>query len=155
MVFTLCLVMAPTMRGHTIPDNVPTPFEMPISMLAYRGAISKWLTLNPEWNNKNSAQTYFFLHCFWSNFWVRLRRKTQQQSKLKSSRGEIYCCNFNHLGTKSLSLSFLPEIANPLKPTARTRKEMATPFEWEYPTTSRRVASIPKPETRPRKHINN
>lgn len=31
---TLCLVMAPTMRGHTIPDNVPTPFEIPISMLA-------------------------------------------------------------------------------------------------------------------------
>lgn len=39
----------------------------------------------------------------------------------------------------------LPDIANPLNPTARTRKEMATPLLWEYPTTKRRVASIPKP----------
>lgn len=32
--FTLCLVKAPTIRGHTIPDSVPTPLEMPIRMLA-------------------------------------------------------------------------------------------------------------------------
>lgn len=31
---TLFLVMAPTIRGHTIPDRVPTPLEMPIRMLA-------------------------------------------------------------------------------------------------------------------------
>lgn len=31
---TLCLVSAPTMRGHTIPDRVPTPLEMPIRILA-------------------------------------------------------------------------------------------------------------------------
>lgn len=31
---TLCLVMAPTMMGHTMPDNVPTPLEMPMRMLA-------------------------------------------------------------------------------------------------------------------------
>lgn len=30
---------------------------------------------------------------------------------------------------------------------------MAIPFVWEYPTTSRRVASIPKPETHSCKHI--
>lgn len=36
------------MIGQTIPDNVPTPFEMPIKMLAYLGAISRWLTLKPE-----------------------------------------------------------------------------------------------------------
>lgn len=33
-VLTLFLVMAPTIRGHTIPDRVPTPLEMPIRMLA-------------------------------------------------------------------------------------------------------------------------
>lgn len=40
-----------------------------------------------------------------------------------------------------------PDIANPLKPTARTRKEMATPLLWEYPTTSSKVASMPNPDT--------
>lgn len=39
----------------------------------------------------------------------------------------------------------LPEMANPLNPTARTRKEMATPRVWENPTTNSRVASIPNP----------
>lgn len=39
----------------------------------------------------------------------------------------------------------IPEMANPLKPTARTRKEMATARVWEKPTTSSRVASIPNP----------
>lgn len=43
-------------------------------------------------------------------------------------------------------LRFSPEMAKPLKPTAKTRKEMATPLECEYPTTSSSVASIPKPE---------
>lgn len=38
-----------------------------------------------------------------------------------------------------------PDIANPLKPTASTRKEMATPLLWEYPTTSSKVASMPNP----------
>lgn len=46
--FTLCLVIAPTISGHTIPESVPTPFEIPMSMLAYRGAMSKWLTLKPK-----------------------------------------------------------------------------------------------------------
>lgn len=45
--YTLFFVIAPTIIGHTIPDNVPTPFEIPIKILAYLGAISKWLTLNP------------------------------------------------------------------------------------------------------------
>lgn len=44
-----------------------------------------------------------------------------------------------------VQMLFIPEMANPLKPTARTRKEMATPRVWENPTTSSRVASIPKP----------
>lgn len=34
MFLTLCLVIAPTMSGQTIPDRVPTPLEIPISMLA-------------------------------------------------------------------------------------------------------------------------
>ena len=38
-----------------------------------------------------------------------------------------------------------PEMANPEKPTARTRKVMATPLVWEKPTTSSKVASMPKP----------
>lgn len=38
---TLCLVIAPTIRGHTIPDRVPTPLEIPMRILAYRGAMSK------------------------------------------------------------------------------------------------------------------
>lgn len=40
----------------------------------------------------------------------------------------------------------IPEIAKPLKPTASTRKEMATPRVWENPTTNSKVASIPKPD---------
>lgn len=44
---TLFFVIAPTIIGHTIPDKVPTPLEIPINMLAYLGAMSKWLTLNP------------------------------------------------------------------------------------------------------------
>lgn len=40
---------------------------------------------------------------------------------------------------------YLPDMANPLKPTANTRKEMATPLLWEYPTTSNNVASMPNP----------
>lgn len=39
----------------------------------------------------------------------------------------------------------LPEIAKPLNPTASTRKEMATPLVCEKPTTSSKVASMPKP----------
>lgn len=39
-----------------------------------------------------------------------------------------------------------PEMAKPEKPTAKTRNEMATPFVWEKPTTSSRVASIPNPD---------
>lgn len=48
--------MAPTMIGQTIPDSVPTPLEMPIKILAYLGAMSKWFTLNPETNTKTLAQ---------------------------------------------------------------------------------------------------
>lgn len=50
--FTLCFVMAPTISGQTIPDKVPTPLEMPMRMLAYRGAMSRWLTLKPYGVNK-------------------------------------------------------------------------------------------------------
>lgn len=31
---TLCFVIAPTISGHTMPDKVPTPLEMPIRILA-------------------------------------------------------------------------------------------------------------------------
>lgn len=41
----------------------------------------------------------------------------------------------------------LPDMAKPLKPTARTRNEMATPRVCENPTTSSNVASIPNPES--------
>lgn len=34
--------------GQNIPANVPKPFEMPIRIDAYLGAISRWLTLKPE-----------------------------------------------------------------------------------------------------------
>lgn len=46
-VLTLCFVMAPTISGQTIPDKVPTPLEIPMRILAYRGAMSRWLTLKP------------------------------------------------------------------------------------------------------------
>lgn len=58
------------------------------------------------------------------------------------------CIYSNVINTACLA-HWLPEIANPLNPTARTKKEMAIPFVWEKPTTSRRVASIPKPESEP------
>lgn len=48
--------MAPTMIGQTIPDSVPTPLEMPIKILAYLGAMSKWFTLNPETYTETVAQ---------------------------------------------------------------------------------------------------
>lgn len=48
--------MAPTMIGQTIPDSVPTPLEMPIKILAYLGAMSKWFTLNPEIYTETMAQ---------------------------------------------------------------------------------------------------
>ncbi len=38
-----------------------------------------------------------------------------------------------------------PDIANPLKPTAMTRNEMATARVCENPTTRSNVASMPKP----------
>lgn len=41
-----------------------------------------------------------------------------------------------------------PDIANPLKPTASTRNEMAMPLLWEYPTISSKVASMPKPRNK-------
>ena len=53
---TLFFVIAPTIIGQTIPDNVPTPFEMPIKILAYLGAISKWLTLKPEIHTEGVTQ---------------------------------------------------------------------------------------------------
>ena len=58
--FLLCLtlffVIAPTIIGQTIPDSVPTTFEMPIKILAYLGAISKWLTLKPEIHTEDVTQ---------------------------------------------------------------------------------------------------
>ena len=52
---TLCLVMAPTIRGHTIPESVPTPLEMPMRMLAYRGAMSRWFTLKPKQGRRDTC----------------------------------------------------------------------------------------------------
>lgn len=46
---------------------------------------------------------------------------------------------------KAILISFLPDMAKPLKPTASTRKEIATPLLWENPTTNNSVASIPNP----------
>lgn len=37
--------------GQAMPERVPTPLLMPIRMEAYRGAMSKWLTLKPEMAN--------------------------------------------------------------------------------------------------------
>lgn len=40
--------MLSTKKGTRSPAIVPIPFDMPIKILAYLGAMSKWLTLNPE-----------------------------------------------------------------------------------------------------------
>ena len=40
-------MMAPVSAGLRIPGMVPTVFEMPMSMAAYFGATSRWLTPNP------------------------------------------------------------------------------------------------------------
>ena len=45
--FVICSVT----MGQIIPANVPTPLLMPIKIEAYRGAMSRWLTLNPEMAN--------------------------------------------------------------------------------------------------------
>ena len=45
---TSFLVAISTKIGHRRPDSVPTPFEIPIKIPAYRGAMSRWLTLKPE-----------------------------------------------------------------------------------------------------------
>lgn len=55
--FTLFFVIAPTIIGQTIPDKVPTPLEIPIKMLAYLGAMSKWLTLNPGIQRSTNIRT--------------------------------------------------------------------------------------------------
>lgn len=55
--FTLFFVIAPTIIGQTIPDKVPTPLEIPIKMLAYLGAMSKWLTLNPAIQRSENIHT--------------------------------------------------------------------------------------------------
>jgi len=55
--FTLFFVIAPTIIGQTIPDKVPTPLEIPIKMLAYLGAMSKWLTLNPAMQRSANIHT--------------------------------------------------------------------------------------------------
>jgi hypothetical protein len=39
--FTPFLVKNSTVTGHNIPANVPTPLDIPIRILAYRGAISR------------------------------------------------------------------------------------------------------------------
>lgn len=57
---TLFLVMAPTISGQTMPDSVPTPLDMPMRMLAYRGAMSRWLTLKP--NEKTDHQSPWCLN---------------------------------------------------------------------------------------------
>lgn len=44
---TFFFVSFSTTIGHKSPDKVPTPFEMPMRIPAYRGAMSKWFTLNP------------------------------------------------------------------------------------------------------------
>lgn len=48
---TLCNVNFSVTIGQIMPANVPKPLDMPIKMLAYRGAMSKWLTLKPEMAN--------------------------------------------------------------------------------------------------------
>lgn len=52
---TFCLMMILIAAGHNNPAIVPIPFEMPISILAYLGAISKWFTLNPENSRDNDV----------------------------------------------------------------------------------------------------
>lgn len=37
-----------TKMGTNNPAIVPTPFDIPIKILAYLGAMSKWFTLKPE-----------------------------------------------------------------------------------------------------------
>lgn len=41
--------------GTIAPATVPIPFERPMRMLAYLGAISKWFTLNPDIANPLNA----------------------------------------------------------------------------------------------------
>lgn len=44
---TLCFVSISVTIGQNMPARVPTPLDIPISILAYRGAMSKWFTLKP------------------------------------------------------------------------------------------------------------
>lgn len=48
VLLTFFSVMWSTTIGQTSPAMVPIPLDKPIKILAYRGAMSKWLTLNPE-----------------------------------------------------------------------------------------------------------
>lgn len=40
--------MLSTKKGTNRPAIVPIPFDIPIKILAYLGAMSKWFTLKPE-----------------------------------------------------------------------------------------------------------
>ena len=139
---TLCFVIAPTMSGQTMPDNVPTPLEMPMRILAYRGAISRWLTLNPEYTHT------YYQH---EEDFVELNKVLWNVLKYKEMWLIAKTITHNYPGKYVLSCTkksldaIIPDIANPLKPTAKTRKDMAIPLVWENPTTNRKVASSPKP----------
>ena len=74
--------MYSTMTGQRIPEMVPIPFERPIRMLAYLGAMSRWLTLYPV-----QKKTFYAFYLY------------------------------EHLSS--------PEMANPLKETAKMRAAIA------------------------------
>lgn len=52
---TWSLVMWSMATGQMSPAIVPIPFDNPIRILAYLGAMSRWLTLYPEMANPLQA----------------------------------------------------------------------------------------------------
>lgn len=134
--------------------------------------MSKWLTLKPEDGTLRSKDTVMLAqHNFQqtSGKGVHLnyagaslytappppeKKECFFPFKLLKMETKVSLCRLSLLANPSsfacaskmvLQKELIPEMANPLKPTARTRKEMATARVWEKPTTSSRVASIPKP----------
>lgn len=140
--------------------------------------MSRWLTLKPEqqrldtvrtgWHKRNRV-SFFGKHMCLNYARVSLHTvlapPEQQRSFLfhyvkdededaaaGSALRQILQGLRAHL-TLCSAKAMIPEMANPLKPTARTRKEMATARVWENPTTRSRVASIPKPAVKKREII--
>lgn len=88
--------------GQMRPAIVPIPLDIPIKILAYLGAMSRWFTLNP-------VNTMLYQY--------RTPKRTTR------NRSELFKFNFHLI--LNLILIRIPDIANPLNATPKVRARVA------------------------------